>query len=395
MKVSPDDVVAFRLHAHHLTERLGRDGLRDAAGACGVQNSPPGSTLLALHARMRGLTKDGLDEAVAGDKSLLQSWCMRGAPFHFPTADAHVFTTGVLPPTEAGMRRLVVGATPSLDALGLSLRAAVELARAEIGDVLAGRRLAVQELGAEVAERVAPRLPKDQRDLWEAEGPYAPGQPLGEALVHFCLRILTLQRVVCFGPREGNKAPFVLYDEWLPDPGPDTETDPEPARAELLRRYLHCYGPSTRADFAAWLGVRTDDVDPWWNPLQEELTQVEAGRAAWLLTEDLETLRSAPAPEGVRLLPPHDPYTQLRDRDTIVDPGHHRAVWKTSGDPGTVLADGRIVGTWRARRSGRRLTIAVGSFGSLPARSRRALDAEAEQVATLRGASSVTVELDG
>ena len=392
VKVSRDDVIAFRLHAQHLTERLGEHGLLDAAGSCGVQNSPPGSALLALHARVRNLSQERVDEAVAEDKSLLQSWCMRGSPFYFPTADAPVFTTGVLPPTEEATRQFILGAGQSVDKLGLGLTEAVELTGAEIGDVLTGRRLAIEELGAELAGRIARKLSRKQRDIWEQEGPYAAGQPLGEAVVHFCIRILTLQKVVCFAPRDGNKAPFVLVDEWLDDPIPDTA--PKTARAELLRRYLRCYGPSTRADFAAWLGVRAGDTGPWWSLVEDEMTEVEFGRKTWILTEDLDALQSAPKPKGVRLLPPRDPYTQLRDRETTVDKQYHLHVWRAAGDPGTVLVDGEIAGVWRPRKSGRKLTITVKSFGTLPARTKRPLQAEAEQVATLRGASSVDVEFE-
>lgn len=64
------------------------------------------------------------------------------------------------------------------------------------------------------------------------------------------------------------------------------------------------------------------------------------------------------------------------------------------GDPGTVLADGTITGTWRPRKIGRKLTISIKTFGSSPARYKRPLEAEAEQVATLRGASSVDVEFE-
>ncbi|MEO3929746.1 hypothetical protein ABGB07_38725 [Micromonosporaceae bacterium B7E4] len=58
VRISRDDVIAFRLHAQRLTERLGEQRLLDAAGLCGVQNSPPGSALLALHARVRSLSQD-------------------------------------------------------------------------------------------------------------------------------------------------------------------------------------------------------------------------------------------------------------------------------------------------------------------------------------------------
>lgn len=135
-KVSKGDVVAFRLSAHHLTERL-----------------------------------------------------------------------GVLPPTEEAMRHLIAGVEPTLGRLGMSLTEAVELIEAEVHGVLSGRQLAIKELGAELAKRSSGRLPKKHHNIWEEIGPQAPGQPLGEAVVHFCVRILTLRRIVCFASRAGNKAP--------------------------------------------------------------------------------------------------------------------------------------------------------------------------------------------
>ena len=359
-KVSRSDVIAFRLNAHHLIERLDENGLLDAAGRCGIQNSPPGSALLALNARVRNITQEQVREAIAEEKSLLRTWCMRGSPFYFPAADAPVFTIGVLPPTEEAMLHFIVGVEQTLGKLGISLTEAVELTGAEIHDVLSGRQLAINELGADLAKRIARKLPKKQRDIWEEDGPYGQDQPLGEGVVHFCIRILTLQRVVCFAPRTGNKAPFVLVDEWLGNPIPDI--DPEVARADLLRRYLRCYGPSNRADFAAWVGINAGDTDPWWSLIEDELTQVEFGRKLWILTEDLHALRSAPKPKGVRLLPPRDPYTQMRDRETIVDKKYHREVWKTVGEPGAVLANGEVTGIWWPRKSGRKLTITIKRF---------------------------------
>lgn len=361
----------------------------EAAGRCAVQNSPPGSASLALHARVRGVTQGRLAELVAEEKSLLQTWCMRGAPFVFPAADTPVFTRGVLPPTEASMRHLLTGVQQPLRDLDMSLTDAVELTHAEIGAVLSGRRLAINPLGAELAERVADKLPAQQRRVWQADGPFAPGQPLGEGVIHFCLRILTLQGVVCFAPRRGNTAPFVLVEEWLGHPIP--AIDPEQARAELLRRYLRCYGPSTPADFAAWVGVRATDIDPWWTTVEHELTPVEFRGRCWVLTEDLDRLRSAPPASGVRLLPPRDPYTQLRDRDTIIDPTIHRQVWRTPGEPGTVLVDGEISGTWRPRKRGHTLTITITMFDSLPAQARQSLEDEADQMVELRGASLVNI----
>lgn len=392
--VRTDDVVAFRLQAHHLTTRQPLDGLHQVVGACGVQNSPPGSALLALHARVEGVTRDLVDRLVAEERSLLQSWLMRGAPFYFPTADAPVFTAGVLPATEKARLHLIVGVEQALDKLGMGLDETVDIVADEIGAVLSRRRLAIDELGEELAERIGRTLPPARRETWSADGPYGAHQPLGEAVVHFCIRILTLRGIVCLAPRNKNKAPFVLLDEWLGRPLPQVE--PVGARAALLRRYLHCYGPSTRKDFAAWVGVHAGDVEPWWTTIEDELTPVDIdGRRAWILAGDLDDLQSSPTARGVRLLPPHDPYLQMRDRESIVDKQHHRQLWKTVGDPGAVLADGRIAGTWRPRKTGCRLTLTLDTFEPLSKALREQLHAEAEHVAELRGASTVQVEFDG
>lgn len=390
-RVSTPDVIGLRLQAHGLVERVHLDRLVEVAGHCGVQDSPPGSALLALHARVEGLTPEHLDRVLTEDRTLLRTWAMRGAPFVVPTADASVFTTGVLPPTEAGRQQLVLGVRQALGSLGMGLDEAVAATRAEIVTVLSGRRLPIGSLGEEMSSRIAATLTGEQRAVWEAEGPFAVGQPLGQAVVHFCLRILTLEQVVCFARREGTSYPFVLVDEWLGHRIP--QLSPDEARAELVRRYLRCQGPSTRGDLAAWLGVRAGDAALWWDLVRPELTEVDVGRRAWLLTEAARGLGSTPPPRGVRLLPPRDPYTQLRDRTTILAPEYHRVVWKSIGEPGSVLVDGRIAGVWRSRATGRRLVITVTPFAPLGRGAEERVRLEAEQLGPLRGASSVEVVL--
>ncbi|MGW6726610.1 DNA glycosylase AlkZ-like family protein [Nocardia sp. NPDC055029] len=269
------EVIGFRLRAHHLTARRPADDLLAVAGACGIQNSPPGSALSALHARVEDVTAERVDHLVGEEKSLLQTWCMRGSPYFFPTADAPVFTTGVLPTTETARRHLIRGIGQALDTLGMGLDEVVDRTAAQLGPVLSRRAMAITELGEELAARIADTLPPAQRTHWRAAGPYGANQPLGEAVVHFCLRIHTLRGLVCLAPRVKNTAPFVLLGDWLGTPLP--HTDPAATRATLLRRYLRCYGPSTRKDFAAWLGIDAGDVDPWWTGVADELTPVEFG----------------------------------------------------------------------------------------------------------------------
>ncbi|MDD7939623.1 winged helix DNA-binding domain-containing protein [Actinomycetospora lutea] len=381
-------MTAHRLRAHHLDRRLDPGQAHAAAGACAVQDSPPRSAVIALHARVADLDPGWVRDAVE-DRSLVHTWAMRGAPFVLPTADLAVFTTGVLPPDEAARRRFVVGIEPALERLDLGMDEAVAHLRSRIDEVLRDRRLAITPLGRELAGAVADDLPAASRRTWAAEGPYAPGQTWGEAVVHFGLRLLALEQVVCFAPREGATLPFVLFEQWLGRRPPAVGA--AAARRAIARRHLHCYGPSTRAEMAAWLGVAPRDAGPWWSAVEDEIREVHVdGQPRWVLDEDLDALSAPPRAAGVRLLPPHDPLLGLRDRTTLLPRELHGRVWRATGAPGVVLLDGRPVALWRARTRGDRLLVDVEPFAPLPPAARDRVEAEAAAIAALRGCSSVS-----
>ena len=68
----------------------------------------------------------------------------------------------------------------------------------------------------------------------------------------------------------------------------------------------------------------------------------------------------------VRLLPPLDPFIQARDKALLVpDPARRKEVWKMLGNPGVLLADGDIAGTWRTKGSGAKLAFTVTAFDPL------------------------------
>jgi len=58
----------------------------------------------------------------------------------------------------------------------------IDITAEEIGAVLSGRQLAINELGEELAERIAGRLSPAQRTTWQATGPYGANSPLGEGV---------------------------------------------------------------------------------------------------------------------------------------------------------------------------------------------------------------------
>lgn len=154
-------------------------------------------------------------------------------------------------------------------------------------------------------------------------------QTVGGAVVSFLLRPCAFSSLVVFGARQEGSPVFTSFSAWTgqePAPCPDGER-------ELVRKYLRCYGPSTAADFAAWLGSSPKQARRLWNSLAEELMPVQVeGRTRYLPAGELDALtESGGEEERLLLLGPHDPYLDLRDR-WVVLPG--------PGSPASGVADG-------------------------------------------------------
>lgn len=387
-KADREQVLAFRLASHNLARRLPPGSLLAAAAACGLQNSPPGSAALALNARVRDLSPEEIDRALATEKTLLQMRSLRGAPYVFPTRDAGVFTLGLLPEDEESLRFFILGSGPALDRVGISGTEVVERTGVALLQALDGRMVTFRQLSGELAELVARALSSQQLAAWRSPGGYAPDQSLGEALVHFALYVVALRGLFCFASRQGGEASFVRTDQWLGAPLP--ANTPEAARAELVRRYLRCYGPTTAGHFGKWAGIAPAAAKRAWRLVESELVEVNfAGRRTWLRQADLQDLESPPTRTGVRLLPPHDPYLQQVDRGTLLpDKALQRRVWRHVGNPGVVLVNGQLAALWRPRKKGKRLIVAIEPVAELAARSRAAIAAEATRLAPFRGCTA-------
>ena len=88
------------------------------------------------------------------------------------------------------------------------------------------------------------------------------------------------------------------------------------------------------------------------------------GKTRYALPEDAEDLLlGAGEDDRLRLLGPHDPYLDLRDRAVILEEsGRQRIVWRTVGNPGVILRGGRVAGVWTARARGERLDVLFAPF---------------------------------
>jgi len=165
------------------------------------------------------------------------------------------------------------------------------------------------------------------------------------------------------------------------------------AGRELLRRFLRCYGPATPGDFADCTRIGAADARQRFTELADDLQEVSwDGQTGSVLREDIDELRGARRPSGVRLLPPSDPYLLARDRATLIpDPSKRKVVWPSLGAPGTVVVDGEIVATWRSQKKGTVLRVQISYFDRPIAKAAALIEQEAQLLAELRGCRTAEV----
>ena len=159
---------------------------------------------------------------------------------------------------------------------------------------------------------------------------------------------------------------------------PPPQVDPQHARLELARRYLHVFGPVTAASFARWAGIQPAEAGAAFEALAPTLTPVRTPAGdAWILSNDEAAFLEEPAPDApARLLPSGDAYYLLwgADREILVPEPRRRAqLWTTRVWPGAVLVNGEIVGVWRRSAA----EVSIDAWRRLSPAEREAVEAEA------------------
>jgi hypothetical protein len=300
-----------------LDERLprGRRSLRRAAWA-GLQDSMPRAALLSLHARVDETAPQAWE-----DPSLVQLWGPRFSAYVVAERDRAIFSLGRL--SEDGPKR----------------GRAEDLAT-RLSELLGDRRMLCGD--------AARALGVHHNELRYAA-------PTGTVAIRW----------------DGARQPTI----WTMPP-PDL--DARDARRELVRRFLHVFGPSTPDAFATWAGITPRAGVAAFQALARSLTPVETPLgASCILARDEGSFRADEGPVApARLLPSGDAYYLLwgAERELLVEDADHRAaLWTSRVWPGAVLVEGEIVGTWRRARH----EVRVQAWRRLSSTAIEAVEAEA------------------
>jgi hypothetical protein len=161
--------------------------------------------------------------------------------------------------------------------------------------------------------------------------------------------------------------------------------EPADARAELLRRYLAAFGPSTEVDIRWWAGWSARDARAALAAVPHEAVDLD-GATGYVLADDLEP-EDVPEPVAA-FLPSLDSTTMgWKQRDWYLGP-HATTIFDGNGNAGpTVWWQGRVVGGWTQRPDGE---IAFRVLEDAGVNAVTAVAAEAERLAEWLGEVRVT-----
>ncbi len=358
--MNADQVLAFRLARSGLADR-NVSSLAEAA-ACPASDFNRDAAVIALAARADGVTREAYDRAVDSGK-LVVAHVIRGAIHAIDPKDHALYGRALIATDD--------------DELGKQLGQQIQRLANE-HDVAPTD--ALDEVTAAITDALAKHDSLDKNELHEQMR-----SRVGKDLMPWCK-----------GCKSHHVAPMLWrYATVNANARVDAErrytkakrrNKPTPSAA--ARRFLSFYGPATPSDFADWAGLAKPHAERLWDDIEDELTETRVGkRKAWLLTSDTDELESPPKAEGIRLLPPGDPYLQKPNRPLLApDDDLRKRLFRPVASPGVVLHNGRLAGVWRAKAKGKQLEIAVEQLKRIP---RGPLEDEAERIAQLRGADAV------
>ncbi len=354
-------VLSFRVQAQQLDRAEGTLG-NTAVLDIGVQDTGPDGGRWALAMR-------GVDVAALSVADLILLWTVRGAPHLYRRADVGKVAAAVEPFSDADAGKRIYDAARPLKAAGIGNLAALD-------EVAAHMRAIVTKptVKGDVSGRLAEVMPEPHlRFCRPCDATHLYEMPFRLAAVRAGLELQLDTSPPVLQRTAGFKKAVASGD-----------------RFDLIRAYLRLLGPATPKHVADFLDAPVKDVKAHWP--EDVIEMMVGGEARSLLAADEQALESADA-TATRLLGPFDLFLQARDRATLVPvTAHVKELWPVLGRPGAVLVDGELVGTWRPRKSGKTLKVAVQPWQKLSATTRNNIVEQAERVAAYRAVSLAGVE---
>ena len=345
------DIVRMRLRAQGIVGNAFRSPADVVRTLGAVQAQDYLGALWAVGLRVPGSTEPDVERALAG-RTILRTWPMRGT-LHVVAAEDARWMLELLTP------RVIARAAGRYRQLGLDDAVFTRCRKAIERALRGGRQLSRAKV----------------YDVFNAAG-----VPTDESRGLHILGWLAQKGVVCFGARELKQQTIVLLEEWAPGA---KRLGKEEALAEHAARYFTGHGPASLRDFVWWTGLSVTEARAALAAAAPGLERDVVGEETYWFAPSGAATEDAPA--RVHLLPVYDEFAvAYRDRSAILDP-EHVSLARNGIFGSIVIADGRIVGTWKRALAKGAVGVSTSLFAPLPAARARDLAAATARYAAFLG----------
>ena len=149
---------------------------------------------------------------------------------------------------------------------------------------------------------------------------------------------------------------------------------------KLIKRYLAAYGPSSVADVQAFVGI--NGLKGTLEAMRPELVVYRSEKNLELFDLPGLSVLETDTPAPPRFLPEYDNVLLAHaNRSRIIADEFRKSVFLSAGRVrATFLLDGVVRGAWRVERVGKRATLTLEPFSSLPSEEKLALLEEGERL---------------
>lgn len=323
---------------HHLSTPA--DSVEQVADSLvALHATDPATVHLSAAVRLRA--PGTAERALYEDRTVLRMLGMRRTMFVVPAALAPVVQAACAGDIARKQRKLLIQhlATAELD----------EDLDGWLAEVEEGAYAALAARGSAHAQQVADGEPRLRTEIVLARG--KPYESRGYITNRVLFLLAAQGRIVRGRPRGSwlsTQYAWTTADSWLHNGIP--VLDPDAARAELARRWLHAFGPAHVDDLKWWTGWtagQTKKALAAIGPAEVDLD----GTPGIALPDDLEPVPAAEP--AAALLPALDPTPMGWARRDWYLGAHEAALFDRTGNIGpTVWWAGRIVGSWAQRPDG-------------------------------------------
>lgn len=274
-------------------------------------------SLWGVGLRTKGSTIDSIESAIS-DRKIVRSWPMRHT-LHLTAHD--------------DLRWMLKWLTPKIINLYSRRRRELEL---DDNVLRKSRNLFVKALqgGNQITRN-------NLYKLLDENGISSSGQRGIHILAH-----LSMEGLLCFGPRHGKQFTFTLLDEWIPE---SKILSREEALGELAKRYFISHGPAAVQDFAWWTGLTLTDARNAAASVKDYLKELIIENKSYLYSRNSRKLKSANS--AAIVLPAFDEYfVGYKDRSAALESGTPEEFTAPFSllSP-VILINGCAAGTWGRR----------------------------------------------